>query len=175
MKKLLLVLLFSLGLMEASSNKEKEEVLKVIKNYANSVACATTFDIPDGGTSIKDVILAYKDNFGETSYFVLWGGDISCAGGTGTSSYYISEVGKYRDTNPFLVIQRDVFSFLEDINFRAIIRFKKLDENKYEIVSIDYGNDDSNCCPSLKQKYIVSQVKGSWKVLEKTFIEKIKY
>ena len=71
--------------------------------------------------------------------------------------------------------QRDVFSFLEDINFRAIISFKKLDENKYEIVSIDYGNDDPNCCPSSKQKYIVSQVKGSWKVLEKTFIEKIKY
>ena len=66
--------------------------------------------------SIKDVILAYKDNFGETSYFVLWGGDISCAGGTGTSSYYISEVGKYRDTNPFLVIQRDVFSFLDEFS-----------------------------------------------------------
>ncbi|WP_066165397.1 hypothetical protein [Aliarcobacter cryaerophilus] len=175
MKKLLFVLMLTFGLLKASTNKEKDEVLKVIKNYANSIACETTFDNPDFQKLFDNIVLSYKDSTGETNYYVLWGGDIGCNGGTSSSSYYVSEVGRYSNSRPFLVIKRDIFGSLDDINFRAIKSFKKIDDNKYEIVSINYDDNDPNCCPSLKQKYIVYKLKGEWKVFEKTLIEIIKY
>ena len=98
------------------SVKEKYEVLKQAKNYAQSVACATTFDDDNQGhkTTINDIhLIESQMDFSEknevgTQYLVYWGGDWGCSGGSGTYSSFLTSFNRFSETRPFLVEKMDV-------------------------------------------------------------------
>lgn len=92
--------------MAASERDEKLQVLQLVKTYSATVACDTTFE---GGkplsAQLDKVFTIERDpEAGLASYYVLWGGDKGCNGGSGTSSFFVSEVGRYSSSRPLLVL-----------------------------------------------------------------------
>ncbi len=173
MKKLFFVMIFLLVNLEASVDKTKDLVFNIAKTYASVVACDTTFEVNDGSKNMNNIIFFSKDGEEEV-YLVLWGGDVGCEGGSGTSSFYLSEISRYSSYRPFLLKNINVLNVL-NINFRAILSVKKISDNFLELVGLDYKEDDPNCCPSLKFKYIVKYENFSWKLIDKSLLETIKY
>ena len=106
-KKSLIGTLLSLTLINpsfASEQTERTQVLKTINNYIGSVACANS------KIQSKDIFKIDSDkDSGVATYYVLWVGDKGCQGGSGTMSFYISEVTRYSNSRPFLVMSDDAF------------------------------------------------------------------
>lgn len=113
MRKILLVFL---GLMltshSAFSNtseiQEKQKIFNMMKTYTSLVACMTSFENdPENSnpTTIKDVhTVEYNLKDRSFVFYILWGGDMGCAGGSGTLSGYVTEVAKYGgDWKPYTI------------------------------------------------------------------------
>ena len=167
--------------------QEKYDVLKQASNYAQSIACITTFaeDTEEDKTTVKDIFLVEKAmDFEEkneigTKYIVSWGGDASCAGGSGTYSNYLTSFSRYTETRPFLVEQQDI---LEDINkdkYQINTRFIQ-DVEFYNgvllITSSDYSDDDSdggNNFPRYQYRYtlVYDADDYKWKLANKELIK----
>ena len=59
-------------------------------------------------TTLKDVYTIDREpSLGGATYFILWGGDKGCYGGSGTYSAIISEVSRVAGSRPFLVQNDD--------------------------------------------------------------------
>jgi hypothetical protein len=88
-KVLLAGLLLSFQVQAASELVEKNQALAVVKNYANAIACDTSFQRDENGkiqASIKDVYIIENGvkNYLSNEFYVLWSGDQHCMGGAGT-------------------------------------------------------------------------------------------
>lgn len=172
-KVLLAGLLLSFQVQAASELVEKNKALSVVKNYANSVACGTSFQRDENGkirTSDKDVytIQLGSDEFSDTEFFVLWDGDHGCAGGTGTQYSQLTRVVKSHIYNSYVVT--DEYPFGEDvdkhINYGFISEFKQLSKNLFKITSGKFAEDDPNAGPSLQDTILVEMQNGvGWKVI----------
>ena len=99
MKKLFFVMIFLLVNLEASVDKTKDLIFNIAKTYASVVACDTTFEVNDGSKNMNNIIFFSKDGEEEV-YLVLWGGDVGCEGGSGTSSFYLSEITQLSHLKP---------------------------------------------------------------------------
>ena len=142
----------------------KYEVLDKAKQYAQSVACSTTFDDDSEGemTTVNNVYpLQYSKMFSDSgvsgSFLVLWGGDVGCMGGSGTYGYSLTEVQRVSDTRPFTVLNTDLLEELyelSEINTRFIQDVSYNDRTKsLEIISYAFAPNDSNNSPSFKYRY----------------------
>ncbi|WHP04901.1 hypothetical protein QLH32_12720 [Acinetobacter corruptisaponis] len=168
-----------------TESQEKVQALNVMKKYAEATACMTTFEKGEERlTTIKDVFTIDRDpSLGSSSYFILWGGDQGCNGGSGTWSSIISEVSRFSENRPFLVQNLDALGtdIYETINFRFIESVKKPQPKTLEIISWNYaddkygGKDGGNNFPANKFKYIVKQDnENEWKVISQTLIKQNK-
>ncbi|MBV6549945.1 hypothetical protein KTN00_02720 [Acinetobacter soli] len=189
MKKLLLGLglACSISLTNAANeSQDKYRILDMMKQYSRLVSCMNSFEkIPENGrpTTIKDVTtVEYSQEENSYVFYVFWGGDMGCAGGSGTGSNFVTEVARYGgDWKPY-TIQTD-YAFGENlkINYRFIESIKKINKNKFEVVSWDYaddkygGADGGNNFPANKFKYTLERNNFEpWRVTNQTLLEQNK-
>ena len=168
----------------AGSVVEKKQVLAIAKQYADIVACDTSFVSnggPDKPTSISDVYTLSTSNdpdAGGSEYLVLWGGDIGCAGGSGTGGSSLSEFSNLNASHKFLLTEQDIFSKIAKgtypINTRFIQSVRILSNGHLVVVSLDFDKDDGDNFPSKKYEYEVApNSTGGWDVLRKKFLGKV--
>lgn len=172
-KVILVGLLLSFQVQAASELVEKNQALAVVKNYANAIACGTSFQRDEDGkiqASTRDVFVIEKgeDDFSSSVMYVLWGGDQGCMGGSGTSYSVLTEVIKWTSSRPYIVNGDYPFGEAVDkhINYRFISEFKQLGANLFKITSGKFADDDSNAGPSLQDTILVENQEGvGWKVI----------
>lgn len=172
-KILLIGLALSFQVQAAPEWIEKNKALSVVKNYANAIACGTSFQRDENGkvqTSDKDVytIQLGEDEFSDTEFFVLWSGDHGCAGGSGTQYAQLTQVVKSHIYDSYVVT--DEYPFGEDVdkhvNYGFIREFKQLSPDLFKVVSGRFADNDSNAGPSLQDTILVENHKGiGWKVI----------
>lgn len=166
--------------------QEKKEVLKQASNFAQSVACYTTFanDSEDDKTTVKDIYLVESiEEYAE--YFVLWSGDWGCAGGASTYRTYLTSFSKLADNRPFIVDKQDI---LADINADGyLVNDRFIEDVKYEkgrfiITGSDFSNAgdyEGNNFPANRYKYTLAKVdsndESKWVLLDKKLLGKNKY
>lgn len=167
--------------------KEKYEVLKQAKNYAQSVACVTTFDDDTEGhkTTIKDIHLietqmdlSKKNEIG-TQYVVYWGGDWGCSGGSGTYSNFLTSFNRWTETRPFLVEKMDILEELNEESYQINTRFiedVKFLNGVFLITSSDYSDnntDGGNNFPRYKYLYTVvyNDSSDTWQLANKKLLK----
>lgn len=160
-------------------DEAKHEVLEKAKQYAQSVACMTTFDddSEEKLTSVNNVYpLEYSKMFDDGkvsgSFLVLWSGDVGCMGGSGTYGYSLTEFQRASDSRPFTMSNLDLLMDLyevSEINTRFIQDVSYNNRTKaLEIISYDFAPNDSNHSPSLKYRYnFKNSDYGNWKLSEK--------
>ena len=180
----LLTISFSGFAFAATESSEKVQVLNVMKKYVEATSCWHSFekDSDFKKTTIADVYPIYSDKeIGLSEYYVFWGGDKGCNGGSGTMSFFISEVAKYSDSRPFVVMNDYAFGDDIDINFRFIESVKQIKNDQFEIVSWNYaddkygGKDGGNNFPANKFKYTLANVKGEgWKITKQVLLKQNK-
>lgn len=167
---------------EVSQNElsaAKYEVLDKAKQYAQSVACSTTFD-DDSEEKLNSVNSVYPLEYSKMfddgkvtgSFLVLWGGDVGCMGGSGTFGYSLTEFQRISDSRPFTVSNPDLLEDLyeiSEVNTRFIQDISYNDKAKIlEIISYAFAAKDGNCCPSLKYRYnFKNSDYSNWKLSEK--------
>lgn len=167
--------------------KEKYEVLKQAKNYAQSVACATTFDDDNQGhkTTIKDIhLIESQMDFSEkneigTQYVVYWGGDWGCNGGSGTYSSFLTSFNRFSETRPFLVEKMDILEDVNEDTYQINTRFiedVKFLNGVFLITSSDYSDnntDGGNNFPRYKYLYTVvyNDSSDTWKLANKKLLK----
>ena len=159
--------------MAASERDEKLQVLQLVKTYSATVACDTTFE---GGkplsAQLDKVFTIERDpEAGLASYYVLWGGDKGCNGGSGTSSFFVSEVGRYSSSRPLLVLGDEAFGKgFDAINPRFIQSIRQNSPSSFTVVSLEHAERDGNNFPSKKYQYELRQQKGSWVMTKRSHI-----
>ncbi len=158
----------SLHVAAESEFEQKAKSISVLKKYTETVACGTDFEERPLEDFLKHTFTAVEGH----SYYVLWYGDIGCAGGSGTSSFYISEVGRDTETRPFLVKELNAFGdeFEKEVNSRFIEDVIMISSNHFSVISSEFSENDSNNFPSLKFRYELKRANGwgsNWKVTNK--------
>lgn len=178
------ITLLSSGLVYAANSEiqEKKAVYQVAKNYATSIACSTTFESdenPAMQTTLKDILTwnfsKNEDELEGSDYLVFWGGDVGCAGGSGTYSSYLTSVSRLSSSRPFLVQDQDVLQDVKGINPRFIDSVAMTANKHLVVLGSDYCNckaDSGNNFPAYKYRYELAQVEGQWKLVNKKFLGK---
>jgi hypothetical protein len=155
--------------------EEKAKVLSVLKKYSETVACSTSFE-EQGSLEpfLKDVYSIERDpEFGQATYYVLWSGDMGCAGGSGTSSFFISEITRDTSSRPFLVKNNEAFGddFSKKVNPRFIESVKKINPDHFIVTSSEHAKDDANNFPSMKYQYVLQRQNWLWKVTSRNLLK----
>lgn len=161
---------------------EKSEVLRQASNYAQAIACSTTFSKSSEGkkTTTNDVYLVESNsNSGKeygTDYIVFWGGDNGCAGGSGTYFNFITSFSRFSPNRPFVVQEQSITDNMELGNYSFNPRF--IEDVKYNngllsIISSDYSDDNTdggNNNPRYKYRYTVDYDDHAWKLVSRKLI-----
>ncbi len=160
-------------------DETKYEVLEKAKQYAQSVACMTTFD-DDSEENLVSINNVYPVNYYKMfddskvagTFLVLWGGDVGCAGGSGTYGYSLTEFQRISDSRPFTMSNSDLLMDLyevSEINTRFIQDVSYNNRTKtLEIISYDFAPNDSNHSPSFKHRYnFKNSDNGEWSLSNK--------
>jgi len=164
--------------------QEKKEVLKQASNFAQAVACYTTFDNDaEDKTTLKDIYLVESiPDYAE--YLVSWSGDWGCYGGSGTYSTYLTSFSKLADNRPFIVNKQDILDDINADDYTINTRFIEnitYEKDKIIIIGSDFsdeGDDGGNNFPANRYKYTLALDKNSddhkWKLIDKKFMGKTK-
>lgn len=160
------IMLPSITLAEHSLKKnERDGIIGVVEKYAAAIACV-------GEEPVKDIrtLRPFKGNVYSDSpeYLVVWLGNESCEGGTGTSWFEFSIVrmapnGEYKvdpeKSSPVISM---------DFNPRNFKRIVSNTENMIVVESSEYAKGDANCCPSLSFRSTLKyDKKGNWRLVSK--------
>lgn len=180
MKKILLLTLsmltisFNIKAQEVSDIDEKLSVISLVRKYSETVSCGSHFEEEKSDRKfLNNVYTIEKDTeIGSATYFMLWDGDIGCNGGSGTHSYIVSEIGRYSESRPLLVLNENAFgdTVLQKINFRFIKKIQQISPSKFFITSLEHQNQDTNNFPSQIYRYQVELIKHKWKVTSKEYL-----
>ena len=165
--------------------QEKKEVLKQASNFAQAVACSTTFgNDAEYKTTSKNVFLVKSDSI-DSTYFVLWSGDWGCLAGSATYGSFLTSFSRSADYRPFLIDQQDIFDNINADDYLINTRFiedVKYDNNKLIIIGADFsgeGDDRGNNFPANRYKYTLTKVdsndESKWVLLDKKLLGKNKY
>lgn len=173
----------------ASESTERAQVMKTMTNYISSVACENEKLDP------KNIFTIDRDiDSGIGTYYVLWTGDKGCMGGSGTISSYVSEVSRYSNNRPFLVMNDDAFNNEKNwkydsednvisagINFRFIESIKKINSDSFSIIAWNYaddkfgGKDGGNNFPANRFKYTLKKLEGTgWVITNQVLLKQNK-
>jgi|26BtaG_2_1085354.scaffolds.fasta_scaffold13060_3 hypothetical protein len=174
---------------------EKKKILNIVKNFATSVACSTSFDDDAvAKTTVNDVFLVGTSNLGDpknesfnSDYLVFWSGDMGCSGGVVDNTSFMTALNKISDTRPFLVetgfgrddIRHDQFFSDLDIypNFVSEVDYK---DGIFSIVSgHDNGDGENgwigNNSPRYEYLYTVAgDAHEGWRVVDKKLLSEHK-
>lgn len=175
----LMLLYLPLTAQAATEVEEKQQVLKMMRQYITLVSCDGLIegDYKKSDTeAMKNIYTVEKDS--DTSvYYVLWHGDMGCAGGSGTTSNFVTEVAKYGSWKPLSIQNDSAFGDIE-INFRFVQGIKKVSQRKFEIISRDYadekygGKDGGMNFPANKFRYTVERERFEpWKITNQALLE----
>lgn len=139
-----------------ASGNDKQNVLNTALRYGNSVHCNGVAFHED--SPLNSVFKIGDDEFAK--YAVLQYVDLDCAGGSGTDSYILTPI------NPSIAgrFSVDLSNYpngdmLEDLNINGkFIQSVSYDASrKYlTLTHLEYDDDDSNCCGSLKYRTIIN-------------------
>lgn len=178
-----------------AKTSEKEHILGIVRNFATSVACSTSFDdSTELKTTVDDVFLVGTSNLGHaedkdfnSDYLVLWSGDMGCSGGVVDYTSFMTPVNKISDTRPFLIetgfgsedIRHD--KFFNDLGiYPRFISEVKYENRVFNIIANHDNNDGTNgwignTSPRYQYRYTVkSDASGEWKVVDKQLLEDLK-
>ncbi len=183
---LLTGLLFSVSYSYASTElQDKQKILEMMKQYSGLVSCMSSFsNDPENKdpTTIKDIqTVEYDPKQSTFVFYVLWSGDHGCGGGSGSMSSFVTEIAKYGDWKPY-TIQTD-YAFGENIGFNYVYieSIKKINTNKYEVISWDYadskygGEDGGSNFPANKFRYTLERERFEpWKITHQALLEQRK-
>ncbi len=142
------------------------QVVKAATSYKDAIACA------EGKIGAKDIaaLVPYKtlDDRPDAKYAVLWGGDIGCAGGSGTHGTNIAIV-TIGAGDSYIV---DPLQSSPVIQFESPVRYvnRIVGNTRDSIIleGLEYGPKDANCCPSITVRFTLKlDEKGNWKLVEK--------
>lgn len=167
--------------------QEKYDVLKQASSYARASACMTTFDDDAEGdvTTVKDVHLV-KTQAGTNKgseigmeYIVYWGGDMGCAGGSGTYSHYLTSFSRDSESRPFLINKEDIVDDINDTEYQINTRFIEdvtFNNGTLLITSSDYSGDDTdggNNFPRYTYRYtaVYDSNSNKWRLTNKALIK----
>jgi len=175
---------FSLSVAYASELSEKKDVIRIMNNYISSISCM------NDKVELKDIFTIDKPSENGSTYYIFWNGDIGCNSGTGTHSYYVSEVSRFSPNRPLLVTTNDAFGDNNEavwntdkasINYRFIKSIKQVSPDEFEITSYGYaddkfgGVDGGNMGPANKFRYTVSLIEDEgWKITKQVLLEQNK-
>lgn len=162
---------------DADANaRDQRQALDVLVRHAATVACDTTLKGRKPSPKLlRNVHTVERDAaVGSATYFILWGGDMGCNRGSGTSSYFVSEVGRYSDSRPFLVRTNHAFGDVlgETINPRFIEKLEGERGGRFVIVSSEHAENDPNNFPSNRYRYTLEMKEGQWQVTGRAFLGK---
>lgn len=134
-----------------SIHEQTTEIIKAATMYARSISCES------GKIEPKDIaaLVPFKDFNSqlEAKFAVLWHGDTGCQGGSGTdfSQIMIVTVGM---GNRFLVdptLSSPTAKF--EIPVRFVDRLVGNTTDSLVLEGNEFGDNDSNCCPSVKIRF----------------------
>lgn len=182
MKKILLLTLstltisFNVKAQEVSDINEKLAVVSLVRKYSETVSCGSHFEEEKSDRKfLNNIYSIEKDQeIGIATYFMLWDGDIGCNGGSATHGYIVSEIGRYSESRPLLVLNENAFGdeILQKINFRFIKKIQQISPSKFFITSSEHQDQDANNFPSQIYRYQVELIKHKWKVTAKEYLGK---
>ncbi|MFT3759976.1 hypothetical protein [Thauera sp.] len=182
MKRTLLsaLLLAASSVSHASTEAEERlEALAVLIKHSETVACDTTFlGHKSARELLKNVHTIERDlEIGSATYYILWGGDMDCNRGAGTSSWFVSEVGRHSDSRPFMVRTNHAFGeqFVSRINPRFIKELKQTGDRRFTLVSSEHAEDDADNFPSNRYRYTLEMQQGGWQVVDRKFLGRNEY
>ena len=189
MKRILMLGVLGFGSLHAAASNEIEDkqlVLKIMKQYSEVTACASTFtkDADNGKqTTIHDITtVEYNKSDNSYVFYVLWGGDLGCQGGSGTLSSYVTEVAKYGGNwKPYTIKTDYAFGQDTDLDYRYIESVKKISPFEFEVISwanadSKYGGvDGGSNFPANKFRYTLKRERFEpWKVTHQALLEQRK-
>ncbi|MCV2218176.1 hypothetical protein [Thauera sp. Sel9] len=174
------LLLVASGLSHAGTEAEERlEALGVLIEHSETVACDTTFI---GHKSARELLrnvhaMERDEEIGSATYYILWGGDMGCNRGAGTSSWFVSEVGRHSDSRPFMVRTNHVFGeqFASEVNPRFIRELKKTGDRQFVVISSEHAESDANNFPSKRYRYTLEMRQGVWQVVDRKFLGRNEY
>ena len=188
MKKLLLIaFLFICSNSKASTEAiDRQQVFKIMKDYTKLTSCMNSFEkVPENGrpTTLGDVhTVEYDKENNSYVFYILWGGDKGCAGGSGTMSGFVTEIARYGGNWKPYTVQTD-YAFGEDvgINYGYIESVKKINSHNFEVIGWDradskYGGvDGGSNFPANKFKYTLERERFEpWKITHQALLEQRK-
>lgn len=188
MKKIIFLsslVLFSTFIHASTELEDKQKVLEMMRQYSELVSCMSSFSKdPENKnpTTIKDVQTVEYDKKQSTFvFYILWSGDHGCGGGSGSMSNFVSEVAKYGEWKPYTVQTDYAFGENVGINYTYIESVKKININRFEVISWDYadskygGEDGGSNFPANKFKYTLErETFEPWKITHQTLLEQRK-
>lgn len=189
MKKIIILAIACFVTTKAIASTEttdRQQVFQMMKDYAKLTSCMNSFEKePENGrpTTLSDVhTVRYDKEDGSYVFYVLWGGDKGCAGGSGTMSGFVTEVARYgADWKPYTI--QDDYAFGEDvgINYGYIESVKKINSHKFELIGWDradskYGGvDGGSNFPANKFRYTLEDERFKpWKITHQALLEQRK-
>lgn len=143
-----------------------KQIIKAATSYKDAIACV------EDKIGAKDIaaLVPYKtlDDRMDAKYAVLWGGDIGCAGGSGTYGTNVSIVtigaGDSYTVNPLQ--SSPVIQFETPV--RIVSRIVGNTRDSMILEGLEFGPKDANCCPSIPVRFTLKlDEKGNWKLADK--------
>lgn len=138
LKYLFLLVVFA-NFAHAGSSADKDIVYAKMKEYADLVACHHSFKKSDDtpNTTLSDVFLIEQDKT-TADYYVLWGGDLGCFGGSTSVGSFVSHV--YKKDGQFYIVDNFAFGDI-DLEYRFIEDIRQISNKEFIITSWDYADD----------------------------------
>lgn len=153
------ILILSSTYVSAENSQENTHkyIFNLVKQYALSISCSTTFEKDysiekiEGNYQLHETtlkqIFKLRNSYDEPVYYVLWGGDVGCnKSATGaTWRYYLTEVQYHDLAEKFLITKLNTIENVSnDDNFSigTIQSISNLSDNQLEIELYEYENKD---------------------------------
>lgn len=133
----------------------REQAIAVVKNYAHAISCT------DDEYGIWEFITLepWTDYYAreQSEFGVIWSGDVTCAGGSGTRGIQLAIV-KVGAGNTYYV---DPWRSSPPAEFEFYSRsFSGVVANTSDVIvleALEHGPDDANCCPSQPVRYTLKR------------------
>lgn len=153
---------------ELSTQEITQKIIHSVTNYANSVACSVKVKPEDIATLVP---YRNSDDRFSAKYAVLWGGDIGCAGGSGTYTTNIAIVSGGMGESFLIDPTQSSPAINFDIPVRYVDKIVWNSSNSIILEGKEYGPNDPNCCPSVRIRFTMEVDKsGNWKMTGKQLL-----
>lgn len=153
---------------------QTKAIIEVVNLYARAVACES-----DGELSGKNIAamtpLTDMDKREDAKFAVIWYGDFGCQGGSGTTAARLAIVG-VGSGDTFYVNPYESEPATNAGLPRSVEKIVGATKDTLIFDVRDYGKDDANCCPTLRNRVTIKQLaNGKWQRVSTTSLPSAKY